>query len=133
MDIGSRATISPKAILDKTYPAGVHIGEDTSVDFGAVILTHDFVNNGHTETRIGRMCHIGARAIIMPGVEVGDHSIVAVASVVMKNVPPNSVVAGNPARVIESGIMTGPRGRKIAVEDKPAAVPVDQLAQTATA
>jgi acetyltransferase-like isoleucine patch superfamily enzyme len=115
MDIGKGATISLKAMLDMSNPRGVHIGEGTSVNFDAVILTHDFVNNRHVDTRIGKMCHIGARSIIMPGVEVGDHSIVAVASVVMKNVPPHSLVAGNPARVMETGIMTGPRGMKLDV------------------
>lgn len=117
MDIGRGATISLKATLDMSNPRGVHIGEHTSVNFGAVILTHDFVNNQHLDTRIGKMCHIGARSIIMPGIEIGDHSIVAVASVVMKNVPPNSLVAGNPGRVIETGIMTGPRGMKLAASD----------------
>ena len=115
MHIGEGATISLKAKLDMSNPRGVYIGEGTSVNFDAVILTHDFVNNKHVDTRIGRMCHIGARSIIMPGIEIGDHCIVAVASVVMKNVPPNSLVAGNPARVIEQGIMTGPRGMKIDV------------------
>jgi acetyltransferase-like isoleucine patch superfamily enzyme len=43
----------------------------------------------------------------MPGVRVGDNCVVAVASVVMKDVPPNCLVSGNPARVIEKGIQTG--------------------------
>jgi acetyltransferase-like isoleucine patch superfamily enzyme len=43
----------------------------------------------------------------MPGVRVGDNCVVAVSSVVMKDVPPNCLVAGNPARVIEKGIQTG--------------------------
>jgi acetyltransferase-like isoleucine patch superfamily enzyme len=114
MDIGRGATISLQANLDKTFPQGIHIGEDTAVNFDAVILTHDFINGyAKHHTRIGRCCHIGARSVIMPGITVGDHSIVAVASVVMKNVPPNSLVAGNPARVIEAGIQTGPRGIRI--------------------
>lgn len=84
------------------------------MNFDAVVLTHDFIN-GYSKhhTVIGRCCHIGARSVIMPGITVGDHCIVAVASVVMKNVPPNSLVAGNPARVIEMGIQTGPRGIRI--------------------
>ncbi|PQB05087.1 acyltransferase [Aureitalea marina] len=44
---------------------------------------------------------IGANAVIVPGVTIGKHSIVAAGSVVTKNVPPYSVVAGNPARVIK--------------------------------
>lgn len=44
---------------------------------------------------------IGANAVIVPGVTVGRHSIVAAGSVVTKNVPAYSVVGGNPARVIK--------------------------------
>ena len=44
---------------------------------------------------------IGARAIIMKGVEVGEGSIVAAGSVVVKSVPPFTIVGGNPARVIK--------------------------------
>ena len=52
-------------------------------------------------------CQIGACSIILPGVTVGDNCVVAPASVVMKDVPPNSLVAGNPARIIQKGIRTG--------------------------
>lgn len=47
----------------------------------------------------------------MPGVVIGDGSIVAAGSVVTKDVPARSIVAGNPARVIRSDIDTGPYGR----------------------
>jgi acetyltransferase-like isoleucine patch superfamily enzyme len=43
---------------------------------------------------------IGAGAIILPGVTIGEHSIVGAGSVVRKDVPPRTVVAGNPARII---------------------------------
>jgi serine acetyltransferase len=46
----------------------------------------------------------------MAGIRVGDNCVVAAASVVMKDVPSNCLVAGNPARIMEKGIKTGPRG-----------------------
>ncbi|QJW88163.1 acyltransferase [Spirosoma taeanense] len=46
-------------------------------------------------------CWIGANAVVTAGVRVGHHSVVAAGSVVTKNVPPYSVVVGNPARVIK--------------------------------
>ena len=50
---------------------------------------------------IGNDVWIGTRAIIMPGVTVGEGSIIGAASVVTKDVPPYSVVAGVPAKVIK--------------------------------
>ena len=50
---------------------------------------------------IGEDCWIGANAVITAGVTIGKHVVVAGGSVVTKNVPPYSVVAGNPARVIK--------------------------------
>ena len=44
---------------------------------------------------------IGKRAIIMPGVTIGQGSIVAGGAVVMVTVPPNTIVAGNPARLLK--------------------------------
>lgn len=54
----------------------------------------------HT-TRIGSDVWIGYGAVILSGITIGDSSIVAAGSVVTKNVPPNSIVAGSPARVIK--------------------------------
>jgi acetyltransferase-like isoleucine patch superfamily enzyme len=107
MDIGNDCMISFSAKLDKNFPSGVHIGERTAVSFGAVILSHDYVRSIHTDTWVGRECQIGACSMIMPGVKIGDNCVVAAASVVMKDIPPNSLVSGNPARVMERGIQTG--------------------------
>jgi acetyltransferase-like isoleucine patch superfamily enzyme len=62
---------------------------------------------------IGDNVWIGSRATIYPGVRVGDGSVVAMGAVVMSNVPPNVVVAGNPARQIRSLA-------KVAVDASPA-------------
>lgn len=47
-------------------------------------------------------CWIGAGAVILPGVTVGENSIVGAGSVVTKDVPANTVVAGNPAKFIKN-------------------------------
>lgn len=52
------------------------------------------------DTRIGNDVWIGNGAVFMPGVEVGDGAVVASRAVVTKDVPPYSVVGGNPAQVI---------------------------------
>ncbi|MBV9670389.1 MAG: acyltransferase [Acidobacteriales bacterium] len=51
---------------------------------------------------IGNNVWIGAHSIIFPGVTIGDNSVVAMGSSVMTNVPPNSFVSGNPARVLKA-------------------------------
>lgn len=51
--------------------------------------------------KIGKRCWIGANAIILPGVTIGDNCVVAAGSVVTKDVPSNCTVAGVPARIIK--------------------------------
>lgn len=50
--------------------------------------------------RIGNDVWIGTRAIILPGVQIGDHCIIAARAVVTKDVPDRAIVGGNPARII---------------------------------
>ena len=106
MEIGEGSIISRSAKLDKTNPRGIHIGKYTVVAFGAAILTHDWVNNRHRDVYIGDNCFIGAHAIILAGVTIGDNCIVSAASVVVRDVPAGSLVAGNPARVVETNVKT---------------------------
>jgi acetyltransferase-like isoleucine patch superfamily enzyme len=106
MDIHPTAVLSMTAKLDKTNPSGVHIGPWSYVTFGATILSHDMVRRVRFDTRIGANCFIGARSIIMPGVTVGDGSIVAAGAVVTRDVEPGTIVAGNPATVIKRDIKT---------------------------
>jgi acetyltransferase-like isoleucine patch superfamily enzyme len=47
-----------------------------------------------------RACRIGAGAVLLPGVEVGEEAFVAAGSVVTRHVPPRAVVMGTPARVV---------------------------------
>jgi hypothetical protein len=111
MDVHPLTLISLKALLDKSNPKGIHIGEGTAISFGATVLSHDYVRSMYVDTWIGKYCQIGAHSIIMPGIRVGDHSIVAAGAVVVKDVPPNSIVGGNPAKVIREGISTVHWGR----------------------
>jgi len=110
MHISPSSVISLKARLDKTNPRGVHIGANTYIAFNAAILTHDMVRALRVDTLIGDNCFIGADSIILPGVKVGNCSIVAAGSVVTKDVPPNTIVAGNPAKIIQSDIKVGKFG-----------------------
>ncbi len=111
MDIHPTAEMSLSAKLDRTFPIGVHLGARSYIALGAVVLTHDRTRGLYAHTRIGQDCFVGARSILLPGVTVGDGSIVAAGSVVTRDVPRDCIVAGNPARVIKCGIGVGAFGR----------------------
>lgn len=109
-DIHPTAIIERKVKLEKLYPQGIHIGANTLIAGQSAIICHDHckrVDNNQpylTHTYIGKNCFIAIRAIIMPGVKIGDEVIVGAGAVVTKDVPSNTIVAGNPARVIKTDI-----------------------------
>lgn len=113
MNIGEGSRISRGARLDKTNPKGIHIGRYTAVTSGAVVLTHDFVNRRHQDVHIGDNCFLGFGCVILPGVRIGDSVIITANTVVGRDVPSNSVVMGNPGRIVEGNIKTGPWGIRL--------------------
>lgn len=84
---------------------GNHVCISNDVTFVNHDLTYPFQDKYESLTSFGPIeirdnCQIGVRATILPHVTIGPNAIVGACSVVTKDVPPNSVVAGNPARVI---------------------------------
>jgi len=86
----------------------VRIGDHVTISFNVTLLTHDgaawvFAREFPSIQKFGQVeildnCFIGAGAIIMPGVRIGPNSIVGAGALVSRDVAPNSVVAGVPAR-----------------------------------
>lgn len=111
MKIEKSTVISYKAKLDKSVnPGGIYIGEYSWILANAIILAHDHCRGLKLDTNIGKYCVIGINSIVMPGVTIGDHVVVGAGSVVTKDVPAHCIVAGNPARVIQSGISINEKG-----------------------
>lgn len=91
-------------------PYLVHIGNHCTISGDVVFLTHDGATWVFTEElpslqRFGTIeildnCFIGYGAILMPNIRIGPNSIVGAGAVVTKHVPPNTVVAGSPAKLI---------------------------------
>jgi acetyltransferase-like isoleucine patch superfamily enzyme len=111
MDIDPTATFSLSTRFDRTYPRGVHIGALTYVAFDVAILAHDMSRGLYLHTKIGKRCFIGARSVILPGVQIGDGCVIGCGSIVTRDVPPRCLVGGNPARIIRENIQVGPYGR----------------------
>ncbi len=113
MDIGDHTRISRGVRLDRTNPKGVHIGEYTALTKGVAVMSHDFTAREWRDTHIGANCFLGFNVIVLAGVSIGDNCIIAPNAVVVKDIPSNCVAMGNPARVVEQNIVTGPWGIRL--------------------
>lgn len=88
--------------IDDMFPELVHVGKGTVISFRSVILAHDDANRKLSPVNIGEHVFIGACAVILPGVRVGNHAIVAAGAVVTRDVPERAVAGGVPAKVIKN-------------------------------
>lgn len=120
--IGNNVIIGTNAVIEDN----VIIGDDCRIQSmafipGRVVIEEKvfigpnvvFINDPHPmycpkyEECVGgayvkKLVRIGANCTILPGITIGENSLIAAGSVVVKDVPPNVVVAGNPARVIRN-------------------------------
>jgi acetyltransferase-like isoleucine patch superfamily enzyme len=111
MDIGKGVCISRKATLDRGInPKGIHIGDETMLTGGVIILAHDHCRSLKSDVYIGKKCFVGSRVIILPGVKIGDEVIIAAGAVVTKDIPSNCIAAGVPAKIIKQNIHTKRHG-----------------------
>lgn len=104
--IGENTKIMGGVFFDPILCNIITIGKNVIIAPEAFILAHDAsTKKALGYTKIGQVIiednvFIGARAVIMPGVTIGENSIIGAGSVVTKNVPSGVVVAGNPAKII---------------------------------
>lgn len=107
-EIGDDVWIGAFTVIDGS--GGLSIGFGCDISAGAQIYTHSTVERCVSDrardirraaSRLGRNVHVGANAVILMGVDIGDHSVVAAGAVVAEGTvaPAFSVLRGVPARV----------------------------------
>jgi acetyltransferase-like isoleucine patch superfamily enzyme len=108
--IGSRCKISSHTFVCE----GVSIEDDVFIGHGVMFINDPYPRataNGALQTEadwvveptiVKKGASIGSNSTILCNVTIGEHSIIGAGSVVTKDVPPNTIAAGNPARVIRA-------------------------------
>lgn len=105
--IGKNTMVSLGAKID-TRRGKIVIGDNCTITHGTVILSHDHaathMNKPRSEetTIIEDNVFIGVNSVVLPGVIIGSSSIIGAGSVVTRNIPPNSVAVGNPAKILKT-------------------------------
>lgn len=106
LKLGKNVSIQPGVVFDISHVWLIDVGDNVVIAPQAYILAHDTSSKkicGYTrfgKVKIENNVFIGARAMVLPNVTIGENSIIAACSVVTKSIPPNVVAAGNPAKVI---------------------------------
>lgn len=114
--------IEPSVYFDGTDYSLIHIGDNVTISREVMILTHDYSittamsslginidrNQGELffkkDVIVGDNTFIGARASLLPGATIGKNCIIGACSVVKGSIPDDSIVIGNPTRIIGSTI-----------------------------
>ena len=109
IDFPKQITFGKHVFINHSFTAmsigGIEFGDNVQIGPHVTIVTdnHDLTDRYVLRCRsvvIGNNVWIGAGASIMPGVHVGDNAVIGGGAVVTKDVPANTVVAGNPAKII---------------------------------
>ncbi len=98
--VGEGVSWGLEATPDVFWPELITLGDHAIVGYDATILCHEFLQEEYRtgEVVVGERAMIGAGAIVLPGVEIGEGASVAANSLVTRDVAPGEVVAGVPAR-----------------------------------
>ncbi|MEW6218465.1 MAG: acyltransferase [Thermodesulfobacteriota bacterium] len=107
VEVGKGVFISLGASLD-VRRGHLKIGDGVSITDGCKLLSHDRTaarlrpgDSGARTTVIGPRVFIGMNCVVLPGVTIGENSIIGAGTVVSKDVPPGSVVVGQRMRIIK--------------------------------
>jgi maltose O-acetyltransferase len=106
LKVGKRCDLQYPFGLDSSHCWLIEFGDDVRFAPDVSIIAHDGSTHpflGKTRiarVRLGNRVMVGAGTIILPGVVIGDDVLIGAGSVVSRDIPANSVAAGNPAKVL---------------------------------
>ncbi len=106
LTVGTDFNRQQGCFIDPTHCFLIEIGNNVTMSIRVALLAHDASTKkilGYTkigQIHIGDNVFIGANTTVLPNVRIGDNSIIGANSIVTKNIPENTVAAGNPARII---------------------------------
>jgi acetyltransferase-like isoleucine patch superfamily enzyme len=103
MRIGKGVSIGLGAMFDIFFPELIEIGDNTVIGYNATFIAHEFlVKEWRTgKVKIGKNVMIGAGAMVLAGVSIGDNATVSAMSLVNRDVRPRTFVEGVPAKVVK--------------------------------
>ncbi|WAP50567.1 sugar O-acetyltransferase [Arthrobacter sp. ATA002] len=112
-DFGRNITLGKRVFINSGCrfqdQGGINIGDDCLIGHNAVLATlnHDLAPSRRADMHpapvtLGRNVWLGSNVTVLPGVSIGDNSVVAAGAVVTKDIPARSVAVGSPARVLRT-------------------------------
>jgi maltose O-acetyltransferase len=106
LKVGCNFYMQDGCTIDACHCWHISIGDDVTLGPNVTILAHDASTKrvlGHVrlgKVSVGNRVFIGAGSIVLPGSKIGDDVIIGAGSIITHDIPSNSLVAGNPAKVI---------------------------------
>lgn len=99
LELGKKTDIGAFTYINAKF--GVQIQDFVQVGSHCSIYSESTIDNKKGKVTLKRNCKIGSHSVIMPGVTVGENSIVGVFSFVNKDIPDNVIAIGIPAKVVK--------------------------------
>jgi maltose O-acetyltransferase len=106
LQLGSNVYVAPWCLIDPVFPFLISIGDGCRLAPRVHVLAHDATSRealGYTRlapVHIGRRVFVGADTLVLPGVTIGDDTVVGAGSLVSSDIPAGSLAVGRPARLV---------------------------------